>query len=203
MPDPLPVAEGTRLDQQAYVADFERRFWRIGAEGFWKLERMQGYDEGEFASWRALRAGDWTESLRLIEELRPEFEEYYGKIAAAGFALHRVRVVERPVVPYIQWELNLLRVKDEYGERVRVVDAAEVAEDEADGPLPELCVLGTDAVYVLHYTPSGVPDGATRHTDPAAVDRARGQVQRLHASGEPLEAYFRREIAGLPAPLGG
>ncbi|WP_427168656.1 DUF6879 family protein [Streptomyces sp. C1-1] len=27
--------------------------------------------------------------------------------------MHRVRVVERPVVPYIQWKLSLLRVKNE------------------------------------------------------------------------------------------
>ncbi|MFE0525450.1 DUF6879 family protein [Streptomyces sp. NPDC058954] len=202
MPDSLPLTEGTRLDQQAYVADFERRFWHIGDEGFWKLERMQGYDEGDFASWRALLAGDWAESLRLIEELRPEFEEYYGKIAAAGFALHRVRVVERPVVPYIQWELNLLRVKNEYGERVRVLDAAEVAGDETEGPLPELCVLGGEAVYVLDYRPSGVPNGAVLHTDPATVARARALVQRLHSSGEPLEDCFRREIASLAAPRG-
>ncbi|MER8006331.1 DUF6879 family protein [Streptomyces sp. NPDC094149] len=125
-----------------------------------------------------------------------------GSFSAAGFAPHRVRVVERPVVPYIQWELNLLRVKNDHGECVRVLDAAEVAGDETEGSLPELCVLGGAAVYVLDHTSSGVPNGAVRHTDPATVNRARTLVQRLHGEGEPVEAYFRREIAGLPAPLG-
>ncbi|WP_416983987.1 DUF6879 family protein [Streptomyces sp. T028] len=202
MADLLPASGGTRLDQGAYIDDFGRRFWRTGGSGFWKLERMQGYDEGDFASWRALVRGDWEESLRLIEELRPEFEEYYGKIAASGFALHRVRIVERPLVPYIQWELNLLRLKREYGERVSVVDAVEVAPYEDRGPLPELCVLGSEAVYVLDYTSSGVPDGAVRHTDPAVVRQARELVQRLHSDGKDLESYFRREVAGLAAPRG-
>ncbi|MER5511904.1 DUF6879 family protein [Streptomyces sp. NPDC002766] len=44
--------------------------------------------------------------------------------------MHRVRVVERPVVPYIQWKLTLLRVKNEY-----------------KGPLPEVCALGDEAVW--------------------------------------------------------
>ncbi|POX41243.1 DUF6879 family protein [Streptomyces sp. Ru72] len=202
MSDPLPAAGGTYLDQEAYIADFERRFWNLGSEGFWKLERMQSYDEGDFPSWQALRRGDWEESLRLIEELRTEYEEYYGKISAAGFALHRVRVVERPIAPYIQWELHLLRTKYEYGERVSVLDATEIVGDETGGPLPELCVLGTEAVYVLDYTPAGAPNGAVRHTDPAMVTRARALIRRLHSAGEPLESYFRREVAELPPPRG-
>ncbi|MEV0172202.1 DUF6879 family protein [Streptomyces sp. NPDC050803] len=200
MTDLFPGDAGTRLDQDAYIADFDRRFWHIGDEGFWKLERMQSYDEGDFPSWQALRRGEWEESLRLIEGLRPEFQEYYGKIDAAGFVLHRVRVVERPLVPYIQWELNLLRLKRAYGERVSVLDAEEAARHEERDRLPELCVLGDEAVYVLDYSPSGVPNGAVRHTDAATVTRARDLVRRLHSAGEDLETYFPREVAGLPVP---
>ncbi|MET7475657.1 DUF6879 family protein [Streptomyces sp. NPDC005648] len=198
----LPATGGAYLDQDAYIADFNRRFWRTDAEGFWKLERMQSYDEGDFPSWLALRDGDWSESLRLIEELRPEYEEYYAKIAAAGFALHRVRVVERPIIPYVQWELNILSVKYEYGERVSVLDAMEVAGEETEDPLPELCVLGTEAVYVLDYYSRSEPNGAVLHTDPATVTRARTLVQRLYAAGEGLGGYFAREVAGLAAPRG-
>lgn len=111
-------AHGTRLEQAAYTPDFMERFWRIGAEGFWKLERMQHYDEGDFPSYVAFRSGDWGHSLQLIEELRSEYEEEFGKITESGIGLRRVRVVERPVTPYIEWELNILHVKQEYGEQV-------------------------------------------------------------------------------------
>ncbi|MEU4684051.1 DUF6879 family protein [Streptomyces xinghaiensis] len=113
-------AHGTRLEQAAYTPDFMERFRRIGAEGFWKLERMQHYDEGDFPSWLAFRDGEWERSLRLIEELRPEYEEEFGKITGSGIGLHRVRIVERPVTPYIQWELNILHVKQEYGDSEQV-----------------------------------------------------------------------------------
>ncbi|WP_327405958.1 hypothetical protein OG194_42005 [Streptomyces sp. NBC_01288] len=202
MSDLFPATGGTYLDQDAYIADFDRRFWRTDAEGFWKLERMQSYDEGDFPSWQALRHGDWDRSLRLIEELRPEYEEHYGKIAAAGFAMHRVRVVDTPLIPYIQWELTILHTKFAYGERVNVLDATEVAGEETEGPLPELCLMGTDAVYVLDYTLANEPNGAVRHTDPATVTRARTLIQRLYAAGEALDTYFPREVAGLPAPRG-
>ncbi|WP_030553290.1 DUF6879 family protein [Streptomyces exfoliatus] len=192
--------DGVRLEQDAYTPDFMERFWRIGAEGFWKLERMQSYDEGDFPSWRAFRRGEWEESLKLIEELRPEYEEYFGKIERSGIGHHRVRIVERPVTPYIQWELNVLHVKNGYGERVTVLDAERVAPREQGEPLPELCVLGGEAVYVVDYTPEGVPDGATRYDQPEVVARARDFVRELYAQGEDLAAYFPREIAPLAAP---
>ncbi|GAB3955347.1 DUF6879 family protein [Streptomyces sparsus] len=200
--DVFDAADGTRLEQEAYTPDFMERFWRIGGEGFWKLERMQHYDEGDFPSWLAFREGEWEASLRHMEELRPEYEQYFGRIRGAGFGHHRVRVVERPVTPYVQWELNILHVKREYGENVSVLEADRVARHEPRGPLPELCVLGTEAVYVLDYTPDGVPDGATRFTRPDVVERSRTFVRRLYAAGEGLETYFPREIAPLAAPRG-
>ncbi|MFF5306777.1 DUF6879 family protein [Streptomyces sp. NPDC013161] len=114
----------------------------------------------------------------------------------------RVRVVETPLIPYIQWELTILHTKFGYGERVNVLDATEVAGEETQSPLPELCVMGTDAVYVLDHTPANEPNGAVRHTDPATVTRARTFVQRLYAAGETLDTYFPREVAGLSAPRG-
>ncbi|MZE78557.1 DUF6879 family protein [Streptomyces xinghaiensis] len=193
-------AHGTRLEQASYTPDFMERFWRIGAEGFWKLERMQHYDEGDFPSYVAFRSGDWGRSLQLIEELRPAYEEEFGKITGSDIGLHRVRVVERPVTPYIQWELNVLHVKQEYGEQVSVLEAERVASYEREEPLPELCVLGSEAVYVLDYTPAGAPDGATRFTQSDVVARSRAFLRELYAMGDGVEAYFPREIAHLEAP---
>jgi hypothetical protein len=115
MRDIFAGADGIRLEQADYTPDFMERFWRVGTEGFWKLERLQHYDEGDFPSWLAFRAGEWEHSLQLIEELRPEYEEYFGRMRKAGFGHHRVRIVEQPVTPYVQWEMNILHVKIGYG----------------------------------------------------------------------------------------
>lgn len=61
-------------------------------------------------------------------------------------------------------------------------------------------MLGAEAVYVIDYTPEGVPDGATRFTRPDVVERARAFVRELYAAGEDLGTYFPREIAPLGAP---
>ncbi|WP_030546899.1 DUF6879 family protein [Streptomyces albus] len=61
-------------------------------------------------------------------------------------------------------------------------------------------MLGSEAVYVLDYTPAGVPDGATRFTQPDVVARSRAFLRELYAMGEGVETYFPREIAHLEAP---
>jgi hypothetical protein len=193
----------TRLDADAYGADFTERFWRIDGEGFWKLESRQSYRETGFPSWEAFRAGDWDGALDLVAELRPEFEQYYGKISASGFGLHRVRVTDEPVTPYVQWEMHILRLREQCGEDVAVLPsdhATALASRTGADPLPDLVVLGAEAVYEVHCTEDGAPDGATLFTDPEVVGSIRAFIQRLHASGEQLATWFPRQIAGLGAP---
>ena len=174
-----------------------------GAEGFWKLERRQVFQEPGVGSWELFQAGDWAGSLDLIHSQRVDFTGHLDRIKAVGFSHHRVRVVERPVTPYLQWELHVLQAKDRCGEDVRVVPAGDVAALERHGPLPELVVLGADAAYEVLCTGDGLPDGARRFTDPAVVAAARELIQRLHASGEPIGDYFAREIAPLDPPSAG
>jgi hypothetical protein len=202
MRDLLDRSKGNRLDLNSYTADFDGRFWDIGGEGFWKLECLQNYQETGFPSWEAFLTGDWAGALRLIEELRPDFEQYYNQAAAAGFGLHRVRVLERPVSAYAQWELEVLRVRSQCGEdSVVLVDGDRT--QQAGQPLtdlPDVVVLGTEAAYQVHYTEDGLPDGATLFTEPEVVEGARAFIQRLYRSGERLEAFYAREIADLGAP---
>ncbi|TDU06462.1 hypothetical protein EDD99_5021 [Streptomyces sp. 846.5] len=196
----LDRTPGQRLDGPSYLADFNERFWRIGREGFWKLERLQNYQEPGFASWEAFRSGDWARALRLIDEMRVDFERHLARVRDAGFDHHRVRVVEEPITPYVQWELHVLQAKDQCGEDVAVVTVDQIQAFESVDPLPDLVVLGSDAAYDVHYAADGIPDGATLFTAPAAIACAREFIQQLHQSGERLETYFPRRIAGLGAP---
>ncbi|WP_037606978.1 DUF6879 family protein [Streptacidiphilus rugosus] len=196
----LDRARGLRLDPETYLADFEDRFWRIGPEGFWKLESLQDYQESGCTSWEAFQGGDWEKSLSLIRESQPDIERQLAKLAAAGIGHRRARVVAEPLSPYVQWELHVLHAKDRCGENVSVLTDDQAAALVGAGPLPDLVVLGDEAVYQIHYTPGGAPDGATRYFEAEAVRSARDFVRRLHHIGEPLQTYFPRAIAGLPAP---
>jgi hypothetical protein len=195
----LASYRGVRLGQAEYQRDFAERRWLAGDADSWKIERLQAYDETGFPSWEAFMAGDWPAALALIEQERPGFAEFYRGFAARGAAFRRIRIVEAPVSPYVQWEFQVLRVRAECGERCRVLDAGRIAESEIGGRLPELVSLSGQTLYVTQYA-GGVPAGATRFTDQDLISRYEQFAARLYASGEDLDAYFQREIAPLPPP---
>ncbi len=200
MYDLLGGDPGERLSLDDYWADFEKRFWTTTAPGFWKLERQQTFKEPTDDGWRAFAAGRWDESLRILDGRRTEFADYYRRIRGAGFATRRVRVVEEPLTPYLQWELHVLRLRHEYGGLTRVVGPDRVAAAEAGGPLPEIYTLGTDLMYEAIYDAGGVLEAARRWCDPVVVRRCQQFIEALYDDGEPLDQFFARVVAPLGPP---
>ncbi|MFE3602617.1 DUF6879 family protein [Streptomyces sp. NPDC059096] len=192
--------QGVRLSGESYKREFWERDEAIHDRDSWKLERRQHFEEQGSPSRDALSRGDWAESLRLMEERRENLLAAAREDERRNSLFHRVRVVEQPLTPYLQWELHSLRQQAECGMRVRVVGAELVAPSESDGLLPELVVLGGDVLYQVLYTESGVPDGAVRHTDPEVVGVWESYIKYLYRAGEDVTSYFDREVAHLPPP---
>ncbi|WP_406062901.1 DUF6879 family protein [Micromonospora sp. NBC_00860] len=191
---------GELLALDDYWTDFEQRFWKTGPPGFWKLERQQTFKEPQDEGWQAFAAGRWEESLRILDARRPEFGDYYRRIADSGFATRRLRVVQEPLTPYLQWELHVLRLRHEYGGLTRVVAPNQVVAAEADGQLPEIYTLGTDVMYEAIYDADGVLEAARRWRNPDVVTRCQEFIESLYNDGEPLDEFFARAVAPLEPP---
>ncbi|MFE4393425.1 MULTISPECIES: DUF6879 family protein [Streptomycetaceae] len=191
---------GELLARDDYKRDFRERDALIRGRDSWKLERRQYFEEQDSPSWEAARRGDWGEALRLLEDRRPALLAIGREDAARRSFFHRVRVVERPWTDYLRWQLHSLRIRAECGERVRMVDAAELADSEEFGQLPEIVVLGGRTLYQVRYSEAGIPAGAIRYTDPDLVLRWEGYLADLHRVGEDVLAYFEREAAHLLPP---
>ncbi|MEU8130009.1 DUF6879 family protein [Micromonospora sp. NPDC049049] len=194
---------GERLRLEDYWADFDDRFWRTGAPGFWKLERQQTFKEPGDEGWQAFADGRWEDSLRILDARRPDFQSYYRRIAENGFATRRVRVVEEPLTPYLQWELHVLRLRHEYGGLTRVVGADAPAAAESGGQLPEIYTLGTEVMYEAVYDADGVLAAARRWRDPKLVAGCQSFIESLYHRGEPLDEYFARVVAPMGPPHAG
>ncbi|MET9346017.1 DUF6879 family protein [Streptomyces termitum] len=196
----LPHEQGERLTRAEYKQSFrERRAVLRDAEA-WKLERLQHFEETDDASREALRRGDWPAVLRLFEADRDALTRRARKDAARGVAFHRVRVVEEPLTPYVQWELTWLRLTAECGHSVRVLPASAVGAAEAGGLLPELVLMDERTLYRVLYTDAGRPDGAVRFTDPGTVRNWEEYLRELYGAAEDVREYFDRAVAALPPP---
>jgi hypothetical protein len=200
MRDLLDGATGEPMELDAYYADFEKNFWAITELGFWKLERQQFFREPGYDSWEAFEKGDWDESLRLLEAGRADMVNYHRRIEEHGFVARRIRVVEEPIIPYLQWELYALRVRDQSGGSVRVVGPDQVAQFEGGWTLPEIYTLGSTVMYQAMYDDAGVLESARRFADRDLIVRCQRFIQDLYEAGEPLEQFFTSHVAKLPPP---
>ncbi|MEU9413643.1 DUF6879 family protein [Streptomyces sp. NPDC048281] len=196
----LPDELGERLAREDYKRDFRERRAAIRDGESWKLERLQHFEEANDDSREALRQGDWSAVLRLFEAERDALVRKARDEVSRGAVFHRIRVVEEPLTPYVQWELHWLRLNAECGLSVRVLPASEVAAAEGDALLPELTLLGSRVLYRVLYTDASQPDGAIRFTDPSTVRNWAEYLQELYAAAEDVQAYFDRAVADLPPP---
>lgn len=187
------------LNLDDYRADLWKK--RAGQES-WKLERQQYFSDPTDAPWVAFAEGRWEDSLLLMEDNRPLFDNYCRKATESNTTLYRVRIVEWPIQPYVQWEFHYLRLATNAGEKIRVVNQQRVKQFENDGPLPDILTAGTDTVYRVLYTREGVPDAARRIVDAGVAERCIDLIKELYADGEDMDEFFEREIAHLgPAKL--
>ncbi|MEY9910127.1 hypothetical protein ABIA35_006371 [Catenulispora sp. MAP12-49] len=193
MNSPPQRPSGVVLTAEEYIKDFFPRFWHISEGDFWKLERIQSFQEEGSESWNAFARGDRAEAFRLIEDRRHSLAEYYAKVAQNGFTTYRARVVEEEVTPYLQWELHSLRQRNELGEQIRVVSASKVAPLERQGMLPEIVTLETDAVYEVLYNEQGLNTGAVRSEAPADVNGWRTFIRDLFSVGQDIDIFLDRQ----------
>ncbi|MEU5780393.1 DUF6879 family protein [Micromonospora lupini] len=185
-----------RLSLAEYDADFYETVESTDGP-ILKTERMQTFREPGSPSWEAYADGRWEEALRIAAEPNPELVAFFEHLDQLGSGLTRLRIVELPLTPYLIWELHFLRYRAAAGERIRVLDARSVRDWEAAaGTVPELMVVGRQAVYEVLYDPSGWPIGAEKSVESMVVDACRTEVLTLLEGAEPFESFFRREASG-------
>lgn len=166
----------------------------------WKLERSQLFREPNDPSWQAFISGDWQGALALLKADRASVRAEARRNKHAGRRIRRVRAVEQPLSPYIQWELHALRILAEEGFEPSILPAADIATLERDGQLPEVVIIGTRVLYEVQYLPDWTPSGARRIRKPQVIQEATADISGLYARGEPLLDFFEREVAPLPKP---
>ncbi|MFC4560387.1 DUF6879 family protein [Nocardiopsis mangrovi] len=196
----LAPERGVRLSYEEFERDLLRRRRETPGRESWRFERRQQARERDHPGWAEFERGRWDESLRLLERHRPGLRAQVRGEQDLGAAARRVRVVEEPLTPYLQWELHLLRIQAECGRPVRIVPGAALGALETSAPLPEVIVVGGRALYEIVHTQAGLIDGAVLFTDPGLAGRWQRFIGELFANGEDVRSYTDRYVFRLPPP---
>ncbi|WP_405142432.1 hypothetical protein OG589_34480 [Sphaerisporangium sp. NBC_01403] len=191
----LRAAQGEVLPVAEYQEEFDR-VYEASRDTVWKLERAQEFYEPDVESWRAMMDGDWDRSMALLEKWRPPLQELYANRSE----FRRLRIVETPITPYLQWEINGLAGRVAAGEGVKVLPADAVRVHEQAAPLPELVIFSRSFCYEVLYDEVGGHTGARRVTDPEVVGPCLDALVDLYDQAEELTGYHEREVVPLPPP---
>ena len=116
-----------------------------------------------------------------------------------------MRVVEKPLMPYLEWELTSLRMRAELLGKIKIWEpenlsgTERLAQMEESGPLPEIVTLGGHTLYQVLYDDRGIADGAIRFTDSELIEHWERFIQDLYGEAEDMAPFFDREVAPLTA----
>ncbi|GAB3438013.1 hypothetical protein GCM10027570_00780 [Streptomonospora sediminis] len=198
--DRIRTAEGTVLDRPTFHADSDREEDQLDGGVVWKLERSQFFNELDDPAWDAFVAGDWTRVMEIFEGERDWIRREVGRYTRQGLQFRRLRIVEYPPTPYLQWESHSHRIFVECGHAISALPTTAIAHLETAASLPELMVYGQQVLYQVRYNGQGTPIGAKRVDDPALVASAVAAITDLWRRSEPFLDYFNRDIAPLPVP---
>ena len=163
-------------------------------------ERSRYFKERGFASWEAFAAGDWDSALSLADEKRETCTRQFREAEQLNILERRLRVVEFPVTPYVQWEMFVLRPRVELGDNIRVLDARKIADIEREHLVPEVLILDEVVMYEVQYDEDGNAAGANRFADRALIRETSAGFDALYERGEEFHSFFDREIAPLAPP---
>ncbi|MET9308846.1 DUF6879 family protein [Streptomyces althioticus] len=199
--DSFPHGASERLDRPTYHADLGR-IYSSGIGFLNKLERGQHFQERGFPSWEAFADGDWERALSLADERREDYAREIRRASELGVTHRRLRVVEFPVTPYVQWELHVLRVRVDVGDAIKVIDARDISSIEQSHLAPEVVILGDVVMYEVVYDEDGSAAGANRYTDSSLIRETNAGFDALYERGEGFYDFFDREIVPLAPPRG-
>lgn len=201
MPYDLNHLPYERLDLDTYYDDFDRNFRKTQ---FWKLERTQTSAEPSNPSWVAFNHGNWTESLQLLQQWQQELGPIHAKNLINHVNARRIRIIEEPLTPYTQWELELLQRRRQITGGIRTITAAHPAIQtvETKYQLPDLNIMD-HVMYRVVYDEHGVLDHAYKYTDPDIIKVWRQITMILYGHGTDITDYYREHVAHLPPPTTG
>jgi len=95
-----------------------------------------------------------------------------------------------PTTDYLRWEAEVLRLRAEYGEQIRVI---ALNEHPPPSEFPEFVILGDSALYTIEYD-RGSLSGARAYSDRTLIAACRESFDALFAEAEEFAGWYARTI---------
>ena len=190
-PPAWALANSTRLDLDEFGMAFASAWSRIGSR-FLKLECWQAYQESDTnESQAAYDRGDVRAARELLRREAEADRPLYEDVQRRDIEYARVRLVKKPLTPYLEYELLSYRIRADLGERIEVVRCA------ADLCLPDqrhfdflLFDQHTALIHDYGTAEVGRQTGGWLTHQPDVIAMLESLVSALRQQAVPLQQYL-------------
>jgi|SRR5579863_353073 len=192
-PQSFLSSEGLRRGDYASLERFLSAFDEFSARvqrRIFKLERLQNYVESDNESWRQFQAGNVKRSLELMATIRAQEAQYDVGFFRRGLQFLRVRAVELPLSPYVEWEFQFHVISAQYGETILVTDVTDADRSGALWNARDFLLFDSFAVLVHDYDPEGLLLGGWICQDKEIIENCTELASQFTSRSVPLAAFL-------------
>lgn len=177
----LPISD-TYISVEDFGATFRELFAETKQE-FFKVERLQEYQEPENPSFVAYMMGNIEEATALLVEGLSSSADFFRQTAERNLLYTRVRLAELPLSQYLKWEFMSYQVSARYGERILVNDISNLPEQSSLKSGGDYVMFDNRIVLRHNYNSSGLLEGAwlIERKEDVEKYKAFGQLARYDA----------------------
>jgi hypothetical protein len=178
----------TRLGLDGFSAMFSDA-WSALTSRFLKLETWQTYQELDTTeSQKAYESGDAQRARELLALEAEADRPLYEDIAKQGIDYARIRLIQEPLSPYLQYELISYRIRHAMGENI------QIARIPAEVTLPnndyfDFLLFDRHTALIHDYGDAGAQSGGWITHDTAAIDALEQTALKLRATAIPLQRF--------------
>lgn len=168
--------------------DLRDKYWREMRDEWFKLEVLQDYAaEDESSSLEAWLNGNKKRSLELMaEDSDPEFTQNCQEKLRQGVNLTRIHVVEKPLTPYMKWEIEFYKriSMPLRGEKVYLLNRLDTSNLKI--PAGDLMIFDKKRAILNTYNEHGLMTHETFYDENDDINQFLELRKRLIARAKPL-----------------
>jgi hypothetical protein len=189
LPHSLPPGTAEHVNLEGFTSAFSTFSANVQRRIF-KLERLQSYVESDDESWREFQSGNIQRSLKLMPTLRAAEARYDIEFFRRGLQFLRMRAVELPLSPYLNWEFQSYIISAQYGETILVADVTNSDRNGALWNATDFLLFDSFAVLVHDYDSDGCLHGGWVCQDQASVKHYADLASQYTSVSVPLAVFM-------------
>lgn len=195
LPPQWALQSSQRLGLDAFGSRFAEAWSRMHSR-FLKLECWQAYQEREAnKSQEAYNKGEIDTARELLRQEAEADRQLYEDVKARGLDYARIRLVQEPLTPYLEYELMAYLIREDMGETIEAVRCSRDL-DLPSADYFDFLLFDRHTALIHDYGDDGRQSGGWLSTDSGVIAALEQVATDLRRKAIPLREF----VAGLKRP---